>query len=454
LEKAQLDDLDSVRNLNSLLRLKHIEDFYWDGAIYVKSAILEKRCYVIRDSGAVKGAMIIENRKPCSDYPADSLAIGTIAVHPGARKKGFGIKLVEFAKDLAFTLGKRLFVESFFEYRKLNFYTRLGFAKGLFKKYNGRPYHVFFLDPNTIPAFPTMKRVSLAHRHEYSSYLAQMPVVPSDVTFENLFLYNSRSRQIHLSLLNKNVIVLSKNKYGQSLYPVVGNSDLDGTYAKLLDWLPRKTKEDLFRCVPCSTVNRLTLQTTAGCKIVKDRNNFDYLHEPAALSAFDDPALRTQNQNLIRFMAEKPEFRRMTLQRTRSFETFQKGWMEDYRIRQEKKNKALPKRILAEDRALRKALAYSLSLGLSITGVFLKDILEGFSIHSIFGKTMYVHFEKATRKKGAYQSLVQKTAKIALNCKADFINREQDLGIPGLRAGKKRYLPIGFLEKCNIGKIE
>jgi len=152
LEKAQIDDLDAVMNLNSLLRLKHINDFYWDGAVYIKSAIHENRCYVIRDSGTtVKGAMVIEDREPDSDYREESLAIGTLAVHPDARKKGFGTKLVEFARDLAFKQNKRLFVESFFEYRKLNFYTNLGFAKEPFKKYTERPYHVFFIDPGAIP---------------------------------------------------------------------------------------------------------------------------------------------------------------------------------------------------------------------------------------------------------------------------------------------------------------
>ncbi len=156
LKTAQLDDLDAVRDLNFLLRLDPVTDFYWDGIPYVTSAILEGRCYVIKDHGIVQGAMIIENRDPDSDYPRVSLAIGTLAVAPGARKKGFGSRLVEFAKALAFRQNKRLFVESFFNYRKLDFYTRLGFARAPFKKYNGLPYHVFFMDPGTLPAFPAM----------------------------------------------------------------------------------------------------------------------------------------------------------------------------------------------------------------------------------------------------------------------------------------------------------
>ena len=156
LKTAQLDDLDAVRDLNFLLRLDPVTDFYWDGIPYVTSAILEGRCYVIKDHDIVQGAMIIENRDPDSDYPRASLAIGTLAVAPGARKKGFGSRLVEFAKALAFRQNKRLFVESFFNYRKLDFYTRLGFARAPFKKYNGLPYHVFFMDPGTLPAFPAM----------------------------------------------------------------------------------------------------------------------------------------------------------------------------------------------------------------------------------------------------------------------------------------------------------
>ena len=157
IEKALLKDLPDAKKLNTLLRLSDVKEFYWDTENYVRSAILEERCVVIKNRSDLKGIMIMENRAPQRDYAYPSLAIGSLAVHPKYRNEGLGIKLVEYAKELAFNKNIRLYAESFFEYNKINFYQRLGFTMGAPRLYNEKPYHVFFLDPRNIPPFPKSK---------------------------------------------------------------------------------------------------------------------------------------------------------------------------------------------------------------------------------------------------------------------------------------------------------
>jgi hypothetical protein len=60
-----------------------------------------------------------------------------------------------------------------------------------------------------------------------------------------------------------------------------------------------------------------------------------------------------------------------------------------------------------------------------------------------------VHFEKAidTEKyRGIYQYISQKFSSI-LPEKYETVNREQDLGEPGLRRAKESYNPVGFVKK-------
>lgn len=66
---------------------------------------------------------------------------------------------------------------------------------------------------------------------------------------------------------------------------------------------------------------------------------------------------------------------------------------------------------------------------------------------SIFEKlnptTAVVHFEKAERKyKGLYQLINRETAKAIHARGCEFINREEDLGVEGLRKSKMSYHPI------------
>jgi uncharacterized protein len=67
-----------------------------------------------------------------------------------------------------------------------------------------------------------------------------------------------------------------------------------------------------------------------------------------------------------------------------------------------------------------------------------------FSIYeAISPTTVAVHFERALRSyKGLYQVVNCETAKIVANQGFQFINREEDLGDPGLRDAKTSYHPI------------
>ncbi|MCJ7773086.1 MAG: GNAT family N-acetyltransferase [Desulfobacterales bacterium] len=446
-EKASLHDFDQVKALNALLRID-VKDFYWDSDDYITSALKEERCYVVKDDGKVKGSLIIERRVSDGEYDQDSLAIGIVTVTSGYQKKGFGTNLIEAAKAFAFREKKRLYVESFYEYKKLDYYKKLGFKEDRSKNYHQKPYHVLYLDPENIPEFPGMKRIDIGDRLQYLSYLEKMPVVPSDVTFENLFVYDAPARQISLSIMNNNVIALARSGKNVSFYPPVGNNRLDKTILECLDWA-RKGPECLgFKCVPYRLADRLKKETTEKLNIIKDRDSFDYLYD-IKYHLFMGPHLRTQHQNLTRFLNKKPEYKDLTYDMVDAVSDFQQLWMDDYSARMKNVRKPISDFIAQENDAIKKAISQCKTLGLIIGAVYLGGVVNGFSMAGIHLNTAYIHFEKATRKKGAYQSLIHLFGQAALK-NVDIVNKEQDLGIPGLRTNKERYHPAGFIEKCNI----
>ncbi|MGC8912369.1 MAG: phosphatidylglycerol lysyltransferase domain-containing protein [Thermoplasmata archaeon] len=80
--------------------------------------------------------------------------------------------------------------------------------------------------------------------------------------------------------------------------------------------------------------------------------------------------------------------------------------------------------------------------------VLLDGDVIGFTIgEQLNRETVVVHFEKGDyRYPGIYQYINQKFADAMLG-KFKYINREQDLGIPGLRKAKESYHPIAMVEK-------
>lgn len=67
-----------------------------------------------------------------------------------------------------------------------------------------------------------------------------------------------------------------------------------------------------------------------------------------------------------------------------------------------------------------------------------------FSIYEeLNSTTVDVHFEKADRNyKGVYQLINRETSRVAYESGYQFINREEDLNLPGLRKAKESYYPV------------
>ena len=73
------------------------------------------------------------------------------------------------------------------------------------------------------------------------------------------------------------------------------------------------------------------------------------------------------------------------------------------------------------------------------------------SLGEVVGDTLFVHVEKALREyPGSYQVMVSEFAKHFTSDRIPFINREEDVGEPGLRTSKLSYLPCELLEKHTV----
>lgn len=85
-------------------------------------------------------------------------------------------------------------------------------------------------------------------------------------------------------------------------------------------------------------------------------------------------------------------------------------------------------------------------------GIYVDDELEAFSIgsYNAMEKMAIIHIEKANPDiRGLYQYINQQFL-IYEFPEAEIVNREDDLGLPGLRRAKESYDPIGFARKFRI----
>jgi hypothetical protein len=101
--------------------------------------------------------------------------------------------------------------------------------------------------------------------------------------------------------------------------------------------------------------------------------------------------------------------------------------------------------------ATREALNHFTSLGIQGGVILINGKVEAFSLgERLNEKTAVIHIEKAnTEIRGLYAAINQQFCERQWS-DTPFVNREQDLGEPGLREAKLSYNPDHLVEKFSI----
>lgn len=105
-----------------------------------------------------------------------------------------------------------------------------------------------------------------------------------------------------------------------------------------------------------------------------------------------------------------------------------------------------------ELRGIKELVQNSDDMNLDMFGVFVDGVLEGFTLGTYLKReeTVYVHVEKANPDiRGLYPFINQQFLKQCFPT-AKFVNREDDMGLEGLRKAKLSYHPICMAKKFNV----
>ena len=281
-----------------------------------------------------------------------------------------------------------------------------------------------------LPTYPRSSPLTIQLRPLLHPLLQQLSEGISEFTFANLYLF----RNTH----NYSVTTL-----GDDTIALLG-LDQATTFFMLPCALPDAALLDrLFRdhgTLKCASAAQAQLLAQQGYRVEEDRNNFDYLYRRQDLALLDGRNYH-KKRNLIKaftrshsFTAKplRPELREDAL---RVLEDWRQGTEgpDDYRAAREAVERMEPLQLCGgiyyvESRPAAFVLGEELARG-----------------------TIYaIHFEKAVPGyKGLYQFINQSFAAVLPEEYAT-INREQDLGDPGLRQAKMSYFPSGFIKKFKV----
>ncbi|MGY3387476.1 hypothetical protein ACVWW6_000067 [Bradyrhizobium sp. USDA 3311] len=280
-----------------------------------------------------------------------------------------------------------------------------------------------------------MQPISMSQKTTFDRYFTEFPPKCCEMTFANIFCWADLKH--HQVCVYQNHLLVSYQRESDSelrFFPPIG----EHPEQIMRDPLPG-LRTYRWERIPYPLAHELSQSTS----LVFDRDNSDYYYNVGELMTLKGKKFEGKRNLVRRFANLNPTARPLQARDLVSCIELQERWLSDQEA--------------GRDSALEETFAVKVALqsfdSLPIKGVVIEIAgkLVGFAIGERLNSSMFVeHHEKAEREyKGAYEYLLHALAR-EIAAEATFLNRGQDLGIPGLRQAKISWRPAGIVEKFSL----
>ena len=286
-------------------------------------------------------------------------------------------------------------------------------------------------------------KLNLNQKEPLNRYLLKADKQSCEYSFANLFLWGRKKVAEQDGFLLLESQFDRKNVY---IFPV-GTGDLKTALDALIH-------DAQMRGICCC----LAALTEEECRLVEqlypgkfcfycDRDSYDYVYAVDDLADLKGRKFQKKRNHLNRFRQEHPEAEILPLDERTRVAAFQlaEQWYHDHCAADPDHDHHL------EHDALHRAFAFYPQLGMVGVVLVEKGKILAFAMGSRLNHdTFDIHFEKALDIDGAYAAINQGFASYLREKYPDvkWLNREDDMGIAGLRKAKLSYYPHHMVEKC------
>jgi hypothetical protein len=290
-----------------------------------------------------------------------------------------------------------------------------------------------------VPEFTSFRNLEREDKSLLSSFFHEIQPQISELTFTNLFVWNG-SEPVMLSRFEE-TLLLSRLRIRDGktfLLPPLGRQSLTNLLRSL------RTENLGYNVPPLYgvTSEQYELLSAEGWSVEPDRDDWDYVYSVSDLANLPGDKYHAK-RNFVTRCLSKHECRYTDIgpSEIRDCLNLQTQWCN---LRDCSENAGLE----AENSAIRTLFENYGYLDVAGGAVYVDGQLEAFSVaEPLNGNTAVVHFEKANLEiEGLYQLINQWFCQKALG-KFTYVNREQDLGVHGLRKAKLSYHPHHMIEK-------
>ncbi len=287
------------------------------------------------------------------------------------------------------------------------------------------------------------KKISIEDKHVFDHYFNSYLPKISEYTFTNLFIW-SKPRDIRYAIYEGGLIMTALDREGRSYFlPPIGFENCK----VVLEFLIEYGKQNDIRLIELLPEFQKKYLKGQPCRIIPDRNSFDYIYKSSSLASLKGWRLDGKRGFIKKFIQN------YSYEYVCYDDGFKSQCLELYEIWLGEKH-LMDKNINDEYFSFREFLSNFSSLSDTLTGglIFVKDRLAAFAFGERLNDTTFVvHFEKADLEFiGSYQIINQLFIQNEVFPIYPYVNREQDMGVEGLRKAKLSYSPFRLIKKYTV----
>lgn len=281
------------------------------------------------------------------------------------------------------------------------------------------------------------KSLDMESKNIFDQFLTPYPFIVSTYNFTNLFIWrNAQNIKYHHT---DQALYIMKEKEKPFFIPPIYKDRQCGkeVYEALLSYMEENEMEKTLRDVTRTQLDDL-IELGYDISHEEDRDASEYIYSVESMSSFSGKALHSKRNHFNNFV----RYNQYTIKHIEDSKeeclALALKWYEESDQSDTLRHELTGIRSLLEHQEIFNVVGIS---------VFVDDVCQGFSLLEVLNeKVILNHIEKADRRISGLYAFIARTSMEYFGSGIKYTNREQDMGIPGLRKSKESYMPE-FLEE-------
>jgi hypothetical protein len=296
------------------------------------------------------------------------------------------------------------------------------------------------------PEFPEFRPIELDDRDVIQEILERYQPQTSEWTFTNLFIWRSHYG-FQWSVYRDWLLVLCASDTDGlfALQPVGPPSRLE-VVRMFLKWLKDEKMEKEPRIERADQLLIPDIEGATDLMIEPTRDHFDYVYRSDDLIGLAGRKYHAKRNHISKFERNYSfTYAPLSSDHVKGCLELAEGWCQLRRCEEDMN-------LLDEWEAVREALRNFGALRIKGGVILMDNKVEAFALGELLNsQTALVHIEKANPKIPELYAVINQQFCEKSWGNVPYVNREQDLGEPGLRKAKLSYHPDHLVEKFRIG---